>query len=161
MNDLLYLNNIKERLFNHLSSEDFDSLLTNLLNIFNKSSTHFWYDIKYLNSCLELYFIYFSKIEKPLPLFYSFFLKNVKHKVDLSFLNLDFNTKNKLYYFKNCKEFILNDLNISENDFNIFQSICLFNDYIKIPLKEKAILCSGFSLDSDRGLSFKFKRTNR
>lgn len=157
MNEIIYINNIKERLFNHLSEDQFNTYLNTLLDLYQAETNHIWYDIKYLNSCLDLFFIYFNKFNDPLTIFYSFFFKNNKK---ISF-NLDKIIKQKISFLNTSSEFIFNDLNIKENDFELYQSILIYTDYIHIPTNDKSKLFSGLSIESDKGLSFKFKRTNR
>lgn len=158
MNEIIYINNIKERLFNHLSQDQFNNHLEDLLNLYQVNSKHIWYDIKYLNSCLDLFFIYFNKFNDPLPIFYSFFFKEIKKPY--TFI-LDNKIKQKIFYFNSYSEYVENDLNIKQNDFELYQSIIVYNDYINIPTKDKSKLYSGLSIESERGLSFKFKRTCR
>lgn len=146
MNEIIYINNIKERLFNDLPYDVFIKHIEYLYSLFLENSTHFWYDIKYLNSCLELFFIYFDQIKTPLPVFYSLFLciNYQKDKV----------LSSKINYLLSNDEYIFNDLNINEEDFYIFKSIITYNDYVKIYPN----LFTGLSLESENGLVFKFKR---
>lgn len=158
MNEIIYINNIKERLFNHLSEEQFNIYLKDFSDLYQNKSNHVWYDIKYLNSCLDLFFIYFNKFNDPLSVFYSFFFKDLEK---LRSFTLDKKTKQKISYFNHCSEFILNDLNIKENDFDLYKSILIYNDYICIPTNDSSKLYSGLSVESEKGLSFKFKRICR
>lgn len=159
MNDLVYINNIKERLFDHLSEEEFNTHILELLDLFlNKSKKHVWYDIKYLNSCLELYFIYFNKINNPLPLFYTIFFKNIKSNKHITNLSLSKILKNQIFYLKNYSQYVLNDLNINENDYDILNSILFFNKEINVELNENVQIYSGLSYETENGLAFRFRR---
>lgn len=158
MNEIIYINNIKERLFNHLSEEQFNTHLKDLLGLYQNKSNHIWYDVKYINSCLDLFFIYFNKFNDPLSIFYAFFFKDLEK---LKSYNLDKKIKQKISYFNCCPEYLANDLNIKENDFDLYKSILIYNDYLNIPTNDKSRLYSGLSIESEKGLSFKFKRICR
>lgn len=159
MNDLIYINNIKERLFDHFSQEEFDTHIQILIDLYlNKSKKHLWYDYKYLNSCLELFFIYFNKINNPLPLFYSIFLKNINTSLHILNLNLSKSLINQIAYLKDINEYILNDLNINENDYDILNSILYYNKEINVVITEKTQIYAGLSYETENGVSFKFKR---
>ena len=155
MDDLIYIKNIKERLFEGMPQEDFDSFISNLLIIFEKNSSHIWYDLKYINTCLELFFIYYKKVKNPLPFFYSLFFKNI----DTSFLSavkLHSEIKSSIFFFTNTEEYLSNDLGITEQEYDLFKSILQYADYINIPVPV-GVLYSGLSSESEKGLSFKFK----
>ncbi len=148
MKEIIFINNIKERLFDLLPQKDFDSILDKLLNETLKDN-HIWYDIKYINSCLELFFIYFNKFNKPLPVFYCLF--------NTSTIDLPSTISRQISFLKHSKEFINNDLNISENDFNLYKSILIYCNYVEVPTQNSSKLYGGLSSETDKGISFKFK----
>lgn len=145
MNEITYTNNIKERLFEKMNKEELGFLLQELVNSI-KDHSHLWYDINYIDSCLELFFIYFDKIQNPLPLFYSFF-KN--HNPPIS------NLKQK-NFLNNINNFIYNDIGITENDFNIYQSIIIYCSFVHLPFKDSVLFC-GISQDIPKGIKIKKK----
>lgn len=157
--ELLYVNNIKERIFPELSEKDFLSFIEKITNLYSSKSNHLWYDLKYLNSCLELFFIYYNKLSKPLPVFYALVLSGLKNpsQVFLDF-NLSKNTYREVnFYLTTTSEYFINDLKITENDYDLYSSIKTYCDYIPVHIDNNSQLYGGLSIETDRGLSFKFK----
>lgn len=146
MNEIIYLNNIKERLFENINENEFKKIINNLTLDVN-SYSHIWYDINYINSCLELFFIYFDNINNPLSLFYSFFKKNNPPQSLLKQKN----------FLNNYDTFINNDIGVTENDFNIYKSIVTYCSFVHIKFKNNSILFCGISQEIPKGIMFKKK----
>lgn len=158
MNEIIYINNIKERLFNHLNNQEFQILIIELLTLYKNNTSHLWYDIKYLNSCFEIFFTYFDRFKDPLTIFYTLFFNKLNNKNKLLHDFSKLNIKSKISYYLNIDSFINNDINVVENDFDLLSSILIYLDYIAV---KDTVLFSGISLETDKGLSFKFKRKCR
>lgn len=175
MNEILWCKNIKELLYFKSSSEDFDKIIyelnqTYLLNF--KKEKKVWCDFKYLNTCLLLYFSYFKKLNNPHQIFFSLLFKNIvkenssDSKPNLSLLK-SFCEKDREYFICSPsmytgikflltqEEYCINDVGVTENDFNILHDIILYCLSIKI----KPNIWSGLLFDSEHGLSFKYKGT--
>lgn len=117
-----------------------------------------------------MYLTYFKKLNDPLSAFYSLVFYRIIDEEELdqavnvsafkNFVTRDTTypiahtrVNNYVSFVLQNKTFINNDLNISENDFNIIKDIILYTDYIKI----KPNIWSGLSFESDHGLTFKYK----
>lgn len=159
MDEIVYINNIKEKILPNLKESDVDAYIKSLADSFKTHSDHIWYDLKYLNTLLELYFIYYSKIKEPKAFFYALIFKNLPYKILDKLIENDKQLRNKVSCLLN-DTYLLNDLGITENDYDLLNSILLYAQYIEVPVPAGK-LYSGISYDIEKGLSFKFKRTSR
>lgn len=170
--EIIWYQNTKQLLFKELPYEDFDHLFKSI-NSFYQSiatiNTRLWYDFKYLNSVLNLYFINFSKFKNPRPVFFALLFKyiakgTIKSRTSSEeffnkFCSLDRsyslgNIRTSVNYYLVQNEFIPNDLGIIDSDFNLFNDILLSNT----PVEVAPNVLSGVYFGYDEGLSFKFKR---
>lgn len=175
MNEILWCKNIKELLYSKSNEEDFTKIINELNKIYLsnfKKEFKVWCDFKYLNTCLLLYFSYFKKLNNPHSIFFSLLFKNIikenssdsKPNLALfkSFINTDRDyficspsIYNSVQFLISQEDYCINDVGVTENDFNILHDILLYGLTVKV----KPNVWSGLLFDSEHGLSFKYKGT--
>lgn len=165
-NNILWSKNIHQLLFNHLEEDCFNLFIADLESCYTlNKSKHIWKDFQYLNTCLDLFLSYIDKIKNPVVLFYAIIFSNIPDKSKLKlFIANDrtydiCNTKliPKVLFLLNNDEFVNNDFGVTQEDFNYYQDILKYSEGIKI----ESNIFVGLSIQTDKGLSFKFKRKNR
>ena len=176
MDELLWQNNIKDLIYPNLSKEEFEDLIQDITQLYLNSflnGVKVWCDITYLNTCLLLLFAYFKKVDNPLQVFYALIFHNIVEEPsanrflvesnmeslryfmdrDLTYPICNSKTTRSISFLISQEEFIPNDFNVTENEFNILKDIILYASHDQI----KPNIWSGLSYKSDHGLSFKFK----
>lgn len=170
--EIIWYHNTKQLLYKDFDYDNFNHLFKSInsfyQNVFPVTS-RLWYNFKYINSILNLYFINFSKFKNPLPIFYALIFKHISTETlrlkvsSVEFFNM-FYKQDRLYPLGNIKShvifyltneyFINNDIGVVESDFNLFTDILIINS----PIKISSNIFSGVYFGFDDGLSFKFKR---
>lgn len=171
-NEITWYNNLKQLVFNNYTYEEYDHIFKTLNEVYRSvspNSDRLWFDFKYLNSLLNLYFINHSKFKNPYPIFFALVFKHITSETRQSkttslemfnrFLQLDrtysLGTLGRpTKFLLSTDTYVSNDMGICESDFDLYKDILLTH----IPAKISPTLIAGIYFGSSNDLLFKFRR---